>query len=367
MLVKEPKQVKRTCNTKKKIRYDINEIKWFKRQKTKDYLNEGLTYLLVEKEKSKSFLSRLLFESNFNNSYQSKSKTKYNFSEKNKFNPELYFNQTELDKIYKIRDLFYEFDKDKSRTLDKDELYKMFNTNNIPITRDQINHIFKSRKILTFLDVVNFILDDLEKENFRNVMRMIKQNYKKEKKENKFVPTDFNQVLEHFNEQGKIRDNFRVINRGIKKLYKIEKQNTLKQSLEVSKSKVLNRFGIMQSVNYKLVENGYINILESSMKKIQPFTKKEKKKNFSKNIFLINFLSKHGSSTMTQSSDGSSHTLTTLPTLSYSEGINKKKRIVNQKSNYTCLRNPKCHTSRNKSINPLYSYKLTSNSSSIIL
>lgn len=366
MLAKETKQTNRTCNKKKIIRYDINEIKWFKRQKTKDYLNEGLTYLLVEKEKSKSFLSRLLFETNFNNSYQTKNKSKYNFSEENKFKPELYFCKTELDKIYKIRDLFYEFDKDKSRTLDKDELYKMFNTNNIPITKEQINHIFKNRKSLTFLDVVNFILDGTEKDNFRNVMRMVKQKYKKEKKENKFVPTDFNQVLEHFNEQAKIRDNFRVINRGIKKLHKIEKQNNSRQNLEVPKLKILNRFGITQSVNYKLVENGYINLLESSMKKISLFTKKDKKSNPPKNIRLSNFLSKQGSSTLTQSTDVSSPTLTTLPSLTHGEENSKKKRIINQKANHTFLLN-KCNTSRNKSVNPLYSYRLTCNSSSSIL
>ena len=251
---------------KKKTRsvIDIKQINWYRRQKSKQYIEEGLTNLLIEKEKSISFLSRLVLESSYHNKQT-------NINESNKFNPNLYFNPTELKKIYKIRDLFYEFDRDKSRTLDMDELYKMFNTNNIPITYEQLRAVFNYKNTLTLMDLINFILGDEDKENFREVMRQIKNDlYHKEHKK-RYIPTDFNELLEYFSEQGKIRDNMKILKKSINKLTRFERrqtENSITAGNEIPKERILHKIGLLQSVNYKRIENTFADMMKVSRKKV---------------------------------------------------------------------------------------------------
>ena len=147
--------------------YGVNEINFYRRIKPRDYISEGLTYLLLEKE--------LLTNPIQNCADLNSNKQKYTFSPEHKFNPKLFFPKTHLDKIYKIRDLFLSFDADQSRTLDMDELYEMFNINDIPISYTQLSNMFNNKKTLTFLDLVNFILKDSENDNFRKVMREMKR------------------------------------------------------------------------------------------------------------------------------------------------------------------------------------------------
>ena len=313
-----PKKINRRPKTRSVI--DIKQINWYRRQKSKQFLQDGLTYLLIEKENSLSFLSRLVLES----SYQ---KSKKSFSETKKFNPKLYFNPTELSKIYKIRDLFYEFDKDKSRTLDMDELYKMFNTNNIPITYAQLRAVFNYKNTLTLMDLVNFILGDEDKENFLNVMRQIKEDlYQKEKKK-RYIPTDFNELLEYFSEQGKIRDNMKILRKSIGKLTRFERrqtQNIDTAGNEIPKERILQKIGLFQSVNYKHVENTFADMVKISKNKVLKMDK------------IIN--TKYNSSQCSQrnlfitDSSFNTNSISTLPSVPNTERSYSRNKVLNIKT-----------------------------------
>ena len=87
---------------------------------------------------------------------------------KKKLKPEFLFQKKTLEKIYKMRDIFLQFDEDKSRTLEITELFTMFNSNEIPVTKNELIELFtqkneKKKKIweykLTFLDFVKFSLN----------------------------------------------------------------------------------------------------------------------------------------------------------------------------------------------------------------
>ena len=51
---------------------------------------------------------------------------------------EFLFQKKTLEKIYKMRDIFLQFDEDRSRTLEITELFTMFNSNEIPVTKNEL-------------------------------------------------------------------------------------------------------------------------------------------------------------------------------------------------------------------------------------
>ena len=88
-----------------------------------------------------------------------KSKTiETDFEKKSKkFCPFLIYQKSTLEKVRKIRDLFVQFDTNKNKVFDKNELLSMFHCNNIPITVNELSSLFsfsKRKQSLSFLDFI---------------------------------------------------------------------------------------------------------------------------------------------------------------------------------------------------------------------
>ena len=119
---------------------------------------------------------------------------------------DLLFQKNSLEKIKKIRDLFIEFDTDKSRTLDQNELYLMFNLNKIPIKYDEIKELFgfsHKMKFISFYDFIKLTVNEEFSRKFRNfIMNKVKDRIK----DGDVCPNDFNEMLTHLCEFGKISD-----------------------------------------------------------------------------------------------------------------------------------------------------------------
>ena len=193
-----------------------------------------------------------------------------------------------------------------------DELYKMFNTNNIPITYAQLHAVFNYKNTLTLMDLVNFILGE-------------KDLYQKEKKK-RYIPTDFNELLEYFSEQGKIRDNMRILKKGIGKLNRFERRQTENIDTagnEIPKERILQKIGLLQSVNYKHIENTFADMVKISKNKVIKMDK------------IIN--SKYNSSQCNHSNlfitDNSFHTnsISTLPSVPNTERSYTRNKVLNVK------------------------------------
>lgn len=174
-----------------------------------------------------------------------------NYLKKNKkiftLDPHYMFTNETLNKIYKLRDIFLEFDEDGSRKLEMEELEQMFKTNNIETNLNNLCNLFfsdspggtkqKSQEDLNFYEFLEFALSSSSDQSFRNFMRNLKDTMickLKEDKENtlesepiyyskhketfrttfnendsyddKFLPMNFNLVLDYFNKKGKVRE-----------------------------------------------------------------------------------------------------------------------------------------------------------------
>ena len=150
--------------------------------------------------------------------------------EKNR-NLNFYFQKHSLNLINKIRDLFIEFDEDKSNSFDQNELYQMFNINKIPIKMEEIIYLFKfnnHKKTLSFSELINLTFDPNFDKRYKEVITKIKPRCEI----GIICPNDFSGMLSHLCEFGKLSSdskNFRKkiirTNKKINKLQKIENKS----------------------------------------------------------------------------------------------------------------------------------------------
>lgn len=188
-----------------------------------------------------------------------------------KYNPKYLFTDFTLQKIIKLKNIFLEFDDDDSKKLELNELETMFKVNNIDVTLDELKSLFfPNRKFLKgeepfldFFQLYQFVMDNKNDYRFKIFMRNIKKkirsvqtlenndkNYNKNsndkndientrnktqtlpflkkesvtnsknfnsksyssKKEDVFLPMNFELLLEFLNSKGKIRMNENKIN-----------------------------------------------------------------------------------------------------------------------------------------------------------
>ena len=122
--------------------------------------------------------------------------------EKNR-NLNFYFQKNSLDLINKIRDLFIEFDEDKSNSFDQNELYQMFNINKIPIKMDEIIYLFKfnnQKKSISFSELINLTFDPNFDMRYKEVITKIKPRCEI----GIICPNNFSGMLSHLCEFGKL-------------------------------------------------------------------------------------------------------------------------------------------------------------------
>ena len=109
----------------------------------------------------------------------------------------------------RIRDLFLEFDYDRNRTFDQDEVYSIFVMSNIPIKYEEVKELFgynKKKKFLTFSEFISLTINEEFSQKFKNLI-MNKIRYRT--KEGDICPNDFNDMLAYLSEFGKLSDDLK--------------------------------------------------------------------------------------------------------------------------------------------------------------
>jgi hypothetical protein len=184
------------------------------------------------KEMEEEFIK--LINNKNNNISKSNPKTqRYEFPSK-KINLGLYYQKHSLDLINKIRDLFIEFDVDKSNTFDQYEFYEMFNINKIPIKMEEIIYLFKfnsRKKSITFSELIHLTFNPDFDKRYKEVIEKIKPRCET----GIICPEDFSGMLSHLCEFGKLSSDTKKFRKKISKS---------KESLILNYLKTKSKFGI---------------------------------------------------------------------------------------------------------------------------
>ena len=180
-----------------------------KKEEEKEDPKQAKTKIVLSSIKSKKF--------NFSNI---KNKTPYYLNnidsstekQMKKIDLNLLFPKKSLEKIQKIRNLFLEFDGDKSRSFDYLEFYQMFNLNKIPITYGEIKYLFgfnRRKKAVNFSELVKLNLDPNFLHRFNEVVKKIRPRCEK----GDICPNDFSEMLTHLCEFGKLSNEIKSFKR----------------------------------------------------------------------------------------------------------------------------------------------------------
>jgi hypothetical protein len=207
--------------------------------------------------------------------------------------PKYLFSESTFKQISKLKYLFEQFDKDKSSkhfkfkhnflqffilfsnigTLELREMEQMFKINKIPMDMTNLIKLFykpskdgqsmaEFKDQLDFNSLVSYAISTTTDEKYRHYIRNIKGQKEKKNinKEELYIPMNFNSLLEHFNNKGKIREKLRDVSctiavmekmtRGVKEAFRknlktnslqnIEKENKLHN--EISYSRIVRNF-----------------------------------------------------------------------------------------------------------------------------
>ena len=191
------------------IFYNTSYFKFFKRH-------------IKPKEMEKELIS-LIYSKKSNNSPKT-DRNNYNKEKEKNLNLDVYFQKHSIILINKIRDLFREFDVDKSNSFDQNEFYQMFNINKIPIKMEEIIYLFnfnKQKKAITFSELIKLTFDSDFDKRYKIIISKVKSRCEK----GIICPNDFSGMLSHLCEFGKLSSdakNFR------KELLRSKRKSTLK-------------------------------------------------------------------------------------------------------------------------------------------
>lgn len=199
--------------------YNISSFKFFRRQLKPLDIDKAFIKLLENKEnklkiqkvespkKDKNTFNHNMKNNlalSYNNIYNKYQISEYNKKEAKNCKLDLIFQKGSMDNIKKIRDLFLKFDTDKSRTLDQNEIYLMFNLNKIPINHDEIKELFDfdhKKKVIKFYDFIQLTSSEEFSKKFKDlIINKVKQRTKK----NDICPIDFNDMLSYLCDSDRI-------------------------------------------------------------------------------------------------------------------------------------------------------------------
>ena len=184
--------------------YNINTFDFYRRQIKQSDLDRAFIKLIEDEEK-KNLEKEKLAQNELGEIPLKlpEIKKKAKDGEKN-LNLSLIFPKISIERIMRIRDLFLEFDYDKNRTFDQDEVYSIFVMSNIPIKYDEVKELFgynKKKKFISFSEFINLTINDQFSTKFKNLI-MDKIRYRT--KEGDICPNDFNDMLAYLSEFGKL-------------------------------------------------------------------------------------------------------------------------------------------------------------------
>ena len=295
--------------------HDIHTIKWLRHKYSNSLLEKSINTLLPdngrpvipEDESEEDMKKRKMTE--FLNSMKP-----VNEKEKNvDINPKYFFDKRTFEKVLKLKEIFLEFDEDGSRKMELDEMFTMFNQNNIYADLDELVRLFFKNKKVNKNDIMNLYLDFFQfmqfalnkGQDFRNFMREIKQKYKRNKyrsieEGSTYLPMSFNLMLDYFITKGKERPAFEAIKNSMNDMDNIiykglkKDKNILNLNLSLFKSSNRRKSVILErSINKKLsnVRNtprSSTNVNNSSINEDSSSDESEKNKKYAQ-LEKINF------------------------------------------------------------------------------
>ena len=189
--------------------YNINTFSFYRRQIKQSDLDRAFIKLIEDQEKKNKEKEKLAKnELNEEPLKLPEIKRRNKDGEKN-LNLSLIFPKISIERIMLIRDLFLEFDYDRNRTFDQDEVYSIFVMSNIPIKYEEVKELFgynKKKKFLTFSEFISLTINEEFSQKFKNLI-MNKIRYRT--KEGDICPNDFNDMLAYLSEFGKLSDDLK--------------------------------------------------------------------------------------------------------------------------------------------------------------
>ena len=184
--------------------YNINTFDFYRRQIKQSDLDRAFIKLIEDEEKKNQEKEKLAKNETDEVPLKLPEIKKRNKDGEKNLNLNLIFPKISIERIMRIRDLFLEFDYDKNRTFDQDEVYSIFVMSNIPIKYEEVKELFgynKKRKFISFSEFINLTINDKFSTKFKNLI-MDKIRYRT--KEGDICPNDFNDMLAYLSEFGKL-------------------------------------------------------------------------------------------------------------------------------------------------------------------
>ena len=266
----EPKDFKkmRIFSSRPSQKYhNFNTIKWLT-QKYSDSVKEKSIYSLLPNN-GKPIVPE--YENEFNKRHREMMEYLESFKGpggREKFvniNPKYFYNNSTFKKILRLREMFLEIDKRGNHKMLLKELVQLFKENNINVDIKELKNLFlknvdnKKKKsesanllYLDFYEFMNFALS--RDQDFRLFMREIKRKNKMdetnrnsktisydEKKENIYIPMNFDLIFNYFINKEKQRNSITIVENAIKEMDKIiqerfENQNQKEESAKMAKT-----------------------------------------------------------------------------------------------------------------------------------
>ena len=244
----------------KSIFYNTSSFKFFRRHVKQNEMEKEFINLINEKDKKNYSQKNSKIKKKLIKSVKLEKSIEKSLPKKRRFNLDIYFQKKSIDLINKIRDLFIEFDEDKSNSFDQYELYRMFNLNKIPIKMEEIIYLFKFnqyKKVISFSELINLTIDPEFDQRYKEVIDKVRPRCEI----GIICPINFSGMLSHLCEFGKLSPDAKKFHKKLSKLknksvfsnsllennnrYYLKHKNTIKErkdsiSLENKKNTLIN-------------------------------------------------------------------------------------------------------------------------------
>ena len=211
----------------KSIFYNTSSFKFFRRHVKQNEMEKEFINLINEKDKKNYSLKNTKIKKKLIKSVKLEKSIEKSLPKKRRFNLDIYFQKKSIDLINKIRDLFIEFDEDKSNSFDQYELYRMFNLNKIPIKMEEIIYLFKFnqyKKVISFSELINLTIDPEFDQRYKEVIDKVRPRCEI----GIICPINFSGMLSHLCEFGKLSPDAKKFH---KKLSKLKNKSVFSNSL----------------------------------------------------------------------------------------------------------------------------------------
>lgn len=211
----------------KSIFYNTSLFKFFRRHVKQNEMEKEFINLIYAKDKKNYSQRNTKIKKKFIKSLKLDKPIIKSLPKERKINLDFYFQKKSIDLINKIRDLFIEFDEDKSNSFDQNEFYQMFNVNKIPIKMEEIIYLFKfnaHKKVISFSELINLTIDPEFDQRYKEVIDKVRPRCEI----GIICPINFSGMLSHLCEFGKLSPDAKKFH---KKLSKLKSKSVFNNSL----------------------------------------------------------------------------------------------------------------------------------------